>query len=84
MYWIKTMLFGRPGSWDDHKVCFQTAELGKVDVGGGGTIAQFAANLDIEVVDCGTALLSMHAPFEIASKLDIYMTYRAYKAFITL
>lgn len=69
---------------DKHNVVWQTGELGKVDAGGGGTIAQYAANLDIEVVDCGTALLSMHAPFEIASKLDIYMTYKAYKAFITL
>ena len=69
---------------DQNDVIWQTGELGKVDVGGGGTIAQFAANLDIEVVDCGTALLSMHAPFEIASKLDIYMTYKAYKAFLTL
>ena len=56
-------------------------ELGKVDQGGGGTIAQYVANLDIEVLDCGTPLLSMHAPCEIASKLDIYMTYKAYKAF---
>jgi len=65
-------------------IIWQTGELGRVDVGGGGTIAQYAANLDIEVVDCGTALLSMHAPFEIASKLDIYMTYKAYSAFLTL
>ena len=72
------------GVLDQNNVIWQTGELGRVDIGGGGTIAQFAANLDIEVVDCGTALLSMHAPFEIASKLDIYMTYRAYKAFITL
>lgn len=65
-------------------IIWQTGELGRVDGGGGGTIAQYAANLDIEVVDCGTALLSMHAPFEIASKLDIYMTYKAYSAFLTL
>ena len=71
-------------AFDKNGVIWQTGELGRVDIGGGGTIAQFAANLDIEVVDCGTALLSMHAPFEVASKLDIYMTYRAYKAFITL
>ena len=60
---------------------YQFAELGKVDFGGGGTIAQYVANLDAEVLDCGTGLLSMHAPFEIASKFDIYMTYLAYKAF---
>lgn len=70
--------------FDKYNVVWQTGELGKVDIGGGGTIAQYAANLDIEVVDCGTALLSMHAPLEVASKLDIYMTYKAYKAFITL
>lgn len=70
--------------FDNAGVIWQTGELGRIDIGGGGTIAQFAANLDIEVVDCGTALLSMHAPFEVASKFDIYMTYKAYKAFITL
>ena len=62
-------------------IIWQTAELGKVDEGGGGTIAQYVANLDVNVIDCGVALLSMHAPFEIASKLDIYMAYKAYKAF---
>lgn len=70
--------------FDETGVIWQTGELGKVDIGGGGTIAQYAANLDIEVVDCGTALLSMHAPLEVASKLDIYMTYKAYKAFFTI
>ncbi len=70
--------------FDKNGVVWQTGELGKVDEGGGGTIAQYAANLDIEVVDCGTALLSMHAPMEVASKLDIYMTYKAYQAFLTL
>ena len=70
--------------FDKNNVVWQTGELGRVDEGGGGTIAQYAANLDIETVDCGTALLSMHSPFEIASKFDIYMTYKAYKAFITL
>ena len=56
-------------------------ELGKVDQGGGGTIAYILANYGMEVVDCGVALLSVHAPYEIASKADIYMTYRAYNAF---
>lgn len=70
--------------FDDNNIVWQTGELGKVDAGGGGTIAQYAANLDIEVVDCGTALLSMHAPFEVASKFDIYMTYKAYQAFFTM
>ncbi len=67
--------------FDKNEIIWQTGELGRVDIGGGGTIAQFAANLDMEVVDCGPALLSMHAPFEIASKFDVYMTYKAYNAF---
>lgn len=62
-------------------VIWQSAELGKTDVGGGGTIAQYVANLDVDVLDCGVALLSMHAPFELASKADIYSAYKAYKAF---
>ncbi len=67
--------------FDDAGVLWQTAELGKVDGGGGGTIAQFVANLDVDVLDCGVALLSMHAPMEAASKLDVYMAYKGYKAF---
>lgn len=67
--------------FSDNDVVWQCAELGKVDAGGGGTIAQYVANLDVDVLDCGVALLSMHSPFEIASKLDIYMAYRAYAAF---
>jgi len=67
--------------FDTHGVMWQSAELGKVDCGGGGTIAQYVANLDMEVVDCGVPLLSMHAPYEVASKLDIYMAYKAYCAF---
>lgn len=63
---------------------WQTGELGKVDQGGGGTIAQFVANLDIDVVDCGVALLSMHAPYEIAGKVDTYMAYKGYLAFFKL
>lgn len=70
--------------FDKNGVMWQMAELGKVDHGGGGTIAQYVANLDVDVLDCGTALLSMHAPVEIASKYDIYMTYKAYKAFYGL
>ncbi len=67
--------------FDENGVLWQTGELGKVDAGGGGTIAQYVANLDIDVLDCGTALLSLHAPVELASKLDIYMSYKAYCAF---
>ena len=62
---------------DDKNVLWQTGELGKVDGGGGGTIAKFVANLNADVVDLGVPVLSMHAPFEIVSKLDVYETYRA-------
>ena len=62
---------------DDKKVLWQTGELGKVDGGGGGTIAKFVANLNADVVDLGVPVLSMHAPFEVVSKLDVYETYRA-------
>ncbi len=65
-----------------HKVAWQIGELGKVDHGGGGTIAKFMARYGMDVVDMGTALLNMHAPWEIASKFDVYMTYRAYWAFL--
>ncbi|PID26696.1 MAG: aminopeptidase [Candidatus Cloacimonadota bacterium] len=60
---------------------WQTTELGKVDQGGGGTIAQYMAAYGMDVVDCGVPVLSMHSPFEVASKIDIYHTYKAYKAF---
>ncbi len=66
---------------NDADVAWQMAELGKVDQGGGGTVAQYIANLDMDTIDCGVPLLSMHAPYEVASKVDIYMAYRAYKAF---
>ena len=68
--------------FDDNNIAFQFAELGKVDEGGGGTVAQYIANLGADVLDAGVALLSMHAPFEIASKADIYETYRAYNIFL--
>ena len=66
---------------DENGVYWQTGELGAVDVGGGGTIAQFVAHMDVDVVDLGVPILSMHAPFELASKLDVYNTYKAFKAF---
>lgn len=66
-----------------HTIVWQTGELGRVDEGGGGTIAKFLASYGMEIIDCGTALLSMHSPFEIASKADAYMTYKAYKVFFT-
>ena len=66
---------------DRADVLWQTGELGKVDFGGGGTVAQYVANRDIDVVDIGVPVLSMHSPFELVSKLDVYMTYRAFSAF---
>ncbi len=70
--------------FSENGVFWQMSELGKVDAGGGGTIAQFVANMNIETLDCGTAVLSMHAPFEITSKADVYMTYKAYKSFFEM
>lgn len=67
--------------FDANKVVWQAGELGKVDMGGGGTVAHYLAAMDMDVIDCGTPILSMHAPFEVASKADLYMTYRAYLAF---
>lgn len=66
---------------DTNDVIWQTGELGKVDEGGGGTVAQYIANLNIDVIDVGVPVLSMHAPFEITSKLDTYMAYKAFLAF---
>jgi len=63
------------------KALYQNAELGKVDHGGGGTIAMYLAFYGMDVIDCGPAILSMHSPFEVASKGDIYHTYKAYKSF---
>ncbi len=68
-------------AFNKDKALWQTAELGKVDLGGGGTIAMFIAEYGMQVLDVGTALLSMHSPFEIASKADIYHTFKAYRAF---
>lgn len=62
-------------------VAWQTGELGRIDLGGGGTVAKYIANLDIDVVDVGVPVLSMHAPYEIVSKLDVYSAYQAFKVF---
>ena len=67
---------------DDAGVAFQTAELGKVDIGGGGTIAFIPARYDMDVIDSGVSVLSMHAPWEITSKADIYEARRGYEAFL--
>ncbi len=66
-----------------NNIPWQTAELGKVDKGGGGTVAKYFSRLGMEVVDLGPAVLSMHSPYELTSKVDIYATYLAYKAFFT-
>ena len=63
-------------------VIWQTAELGKIDVGGGGTVAKFISKHNIETVDLGVPVISMHAPFEVVSKADVYSTYEAFAAFI--
>ena len=68
--------------FDEAKVAFQTAELGKVDEGGGGTIAYIPAAYSMNVIDCGVAVLSMHAPWEITSKSDIYEVEKGYEAFL--
>lgn len=66
---------------DDAGVCWQAGELGAVDAGGGGTVAKFVASMNVDTVDLGVPILSMHAPFELASKLDVYHTYLAFCAF---
>lgn len=68
--------------FNDAGVIWQMGELGKVDKGGGGTVAQFIANKGIDTIDCGVAVISMHAPYELVSKADVYMAYRGYKAFL--
>lgn len=67
---------------DSKGVLWQTGELGKVDEGGGGTVAAYIANLDVDTIDMGVPVISMHAPFEIISKIDLYSAYKAFAAFI--
>lgn len=67
---------------DNENVVWQTGELGKVDAGGGGTVAAYIANLDVDTIDVGVPVLSMHAPYEIVSKFDVYMTKKAFKVFL--
>ena len=68
--------------FSEQDVIWQTGELGKVDQGGGGTVACYMANRNIETVDAGVPVLSMHAPMEIVSKLDTYMTFKGMKAVV--
>ena len=72
--WIRNIL-------EKNSIKYQVAELGKVDIGGGGTIAYIIANKGADVIDCGVPVLSMHAPYEVTSKYDIYSAYKTYKAF---
>lgn len=69
------------GIFEKNNIKYEVAELGKIDIGGGGTIAYILANKGVDVIDCGVPVLSMHAPYEVTSKFDIYETYRAYEAF---
>ena len=72
--WIRNLL-------EKNDIKYQIAELGKVDVGGGGTIAYILANKGVDVIDCGVPVLSMHAPYEVTSKYDVYSAFKTYKAF---
>ena len=72
--WIRNLL-------EENNIKYQVAELGKVDIGGGGTIAYILANKGADVIDCGVPVLSMHAPYEVTSKFDVYEAYKTYKAF---
>ena len=72
--WVRNVL-------EKNEIKYQLTELGKVDIGGGGTIAYILANKGADVIDCGIAVLSMHAPYEVTSKYDIYCAYKTYKAF---
>ena len=72
--WVRNFL-------EKNNIKYQVAELGKVDIGGGGTIAYILANKGVDVIDCGVPVLSMHAPYEVTCKFDVYSAYRAYEAF---
>ncbi len=74
--WVKTLL-------EENHVLWQTGELGKVDAGGGGTVAMYIANMDVDTIDVGVPVLSMHAPYEVVAKVDVYMAYKAFLTFFT-
>ena len=67
---------------DDASVMYQFSEMGKVDVGGGGTIAHIMAEYGMNVIDCGVSVMNMHAPYEVVSKADVYEAVRGYTAFL--
>ena len=68
--------------FNENGVIWQTGELGRVDVGGGGTVAKYIANMNIDTVDIGVPVISMHAPYEVISKADLYECYLAFRAFV--
>lgn len=74
--WVKNLL-------EENHVLWQTGELGKVDAGGGGTVAMYIANMDVDTIDVGVPVLSMHSPYEIVAKVDVYMAYKAFLTFFT-
>ncbi len=74
--WVRSL-------FDSNDVLWQTGELGKVDGGGGGTVAMYIANMDVDTIDVGVPVLSMHAPYEVVSKLDVYSAYKAFLTFFT-
>lgn len=74
--WVKAL-------FENNGVLWQSGELGKVDGGGGGTVAMYIANLDVDTIDVGVPVLSMHAPYEVVSKIDLYMAFKAFKTFFT-
>jgi len=68
--------------FDENGVIWQTGEMGRVDVGGGGTVAKYIANMNVDTIDIGVPVISMHSPFEVISKADLYENYLAFRAFI--
>ena len=74
--WVKNLL-------EENGVLWQTGELGKVDGGGGGTVAMYIANMDVDTIDVGVPVLSMHSPYELVAKIDVYMAYKAFLTFFT-
>ena len=74
--WVKSLL-------EENHVLWQSGELGKVDAGGGGTVAMYIANMDVDTIDVGVPVLSMHSPYEIVSKIYVYMAYKAFLTFFT-
>ena len=84
LLWLQTRRnYDTADTVEENGVLWQSGELGKVDGGGGGTVAMYIANLDVDVIDVGVPVLSMHAPYEIVAKIDVYMAYKAFTTFFT-